>query len=62
MKKTSTIFSNVICLFCGIQVGMCWGRNWFYVILSIGVAIVTVVGDGIIQCYDDSDSGGDEKI
>jgi len=61
MKKKVTIFSTLICLLCGVQIGMCWGKNWYYVILSVLVAIIIIVGDGInIQHYDDSDSDREE--
>lgn len=61
MKKKVTIFSALVCLLCGVQVGMCWGRDWFYVILSVLVTIIIIVGDGInIQHYDDSGSDGEE--
>ena len=61
MKKKVTIFSALVCLLCGVEVGMCWGRDWFYVILSVMVAISTIVGDCInIQYHDDSGSDGEE--
>ena len=52
MKRTSAIFSSLICLLCGVDIGICFGRYWLHVILSSVIAIVAIVGNIIIQCTD----------
>ena len=62
MKRASAIFSSLICLLCGVNIGICLGRDWHHVIFLCVISIVAIVGNIIIQCTDDSDSEGEEKI
>lgn len=52
MKRASHIFSSLICMLCGVDIGICLGRNWLHVILSSVIAIVAITGNIIIQCTD----------